>query len=319
MAQMPRGEPRSVPDPEGEQYDAMIREERLKRQRAEAAAAEPSPYRYAAPFSRDPRLDAFYQAPPRLASGVTIGGQTYREIDNGRANVLVPVSDLSPAQLEERLRAINRAFFIADHPFGAFGDGIAGLANASPQARNGALIAGGLADVAAVGVAPLVASVRRPTPSPQGQSAPPTLQRPNIRQRELNATGQATGIAASLTAPMLGSGTMADRRLTPPGWQGNGRKYNEARSHLLARDLGGSGSDMRNIVTLTQNGANTPQMRDFEQGVARRVRGGEVVEYSATPLYDSGVLPPSAVLLTAYGSRGAPTARIVQNPAGRRR
>ena len=39
MAQMPRGEPRSVPDPAGEQYDEMIRQERLKRERAEAAAA----------------------------------------------------------------------------------------------------------------------------------------------------------------------------------------------------------------------------------------------------------------------------------------
>ena len=41
MAQMPRGEPRSVPDPAGEQYDEMIRQERLKRQRAEAVAAQP--------------------------------------------------------------------------------------------------------------------------------------------------------------------------------------------------------------------------------------------------------------------------------------
>jgi hypothetical protein len=39
MALMPRGEPRSVPDPEGELYDEMIRQEREKRRRAEAAAA----------------------------------------------------------------------------------------------------------------------------------------------------------------------------------------------------------------------------------------------------------------------------------------
>ena len=41
MAQMPRGEPRSVPDAAGEQYDEMIRRERLKRERAEAAAPKP--------------------------------------------------------------------------------------------------------------------------------------------------------------------------------------------------------------------------------------------------------------------------------------
>jgi hypothetical protein len=39
MARMPRGEPRSVPDPAGNQYDEMMRQERLKRQRAETAAA----------------------------------------------------------------------------------------------------------------------------------------------------------------------------------------------------------------------------------------------------------------------------------------
>lgn len=41
MAQMPKGEPRSVPDPAGERYDEMIRQERLKRERAEAAVARP--------------------------------------------------------------------------------------------------------------------------------------------------------------------------------------------------------------------------------------------------------------------------------------
>jgi hypothetical protein len=39
MARMPKGGPRSVPDPEGERYDEMIRQERLKRERAEAAVA----------------------------------------------------------------------------------------------------------------------------------------------------------------------------------------------------------------------------------------------------------------------------------------
>jgi len=42
MAQMPRGEPRSVPDPAGERYDEMIRQERLKRGRADAAATKSS-------------------------------------------------------------------------------------------------------------------------------------------------------------------------------------------------------------------------------------------------------------------------------------
>jgi hypothetical protein len=47
---------------------------------------------------------------------------------------------------------------------------------------------------------------------------------------------------------------------------------------------------------------------------------GEVVELlSGTTLHDDGMLPPSAILLTAHGSRGAPIARVILNPAGRRK
>lgn len=42
MGQMPRGEPRSVPDPAGELNEEMIRRERKKRERAAAAAQTPA-------------------------------------------------------------------------------------------------------------------------------------------------------------------------------------------------------------------------------------------------------------------------------------
>ena len=41
MAGMPRGEPRSVPDPDGERYDEMIRQGALKKARAEADESNP--------------------------------------------------------------------------------------------------------------------------------------------------------------------------------------------------------------------------------------------------------------------------------------
>jgi hypothetical protein len=59
-----------------------------------------------------------------------------------------------------------------------------------------------------------------------------------------------------------------------------------------------------------------PQMSSFERQVANRVRAGEVVDYTAKPLYEDGILPPSAVLVTAIGSRQQPTARLIRNPAG---
>ena len=60
-------------------------------------------------------------------------------------------------------------------------------------------------------------------------------------------------------------------------------------------------------------------MSNFGRGIAARVRGGEVIEYGAKPLYRDGVLPPYAILLTATCSRGAPSARLINNPAGRSR
>jgi hypothetical protein len=69
---------------------------------------------------------------------------------------------------------------------------------------------------------------------------------------------------------------------------------------------------------MTHNGANTPQMRDFENAVARRVATGEVVEYGATPIYGAGVGAPAGVLLTAHGPNGS-SARYVHNPTGVRR
>jgi hypothetical protein len=86
-------------------------------------------------------------------------------------------------------------------------------------------------------------------------------------------------------------------------------------AHLLARQLGGLGQPW-NIVTMTDQGANRPQMSSFEAEIARRVRAGEIIDYSATPLYAAGALPPSAKLLTALGPREPPAARLIRNPAG---
>lgn len=69
-------------------------------------------------------------------------------------------------------------------------------------------------------------------------------------------------------------------------------------------------------MTLTQTPTNSPQMSSFENDLARRVRAGEVIDYSVTPLYGDGALAPAAVLLTAAGTRSQPTARVIWNPAG---
>lgn len=307
MAQMPRGEPRSVPDPAGEQYDEMIRQEKLRRLRAEEGLTRPPPF---SPFDRG--VAALFAEPSKRPAPVFRNGREVSVVQPARPPV-------SPTDLAEQQRGIQRARFLAQSPLGGLAYGIATLAGGSPQTRDRALMAGGLADAVMLGGAPRGPRARgQPTP-PKPQLPPAPLRRDDKRLKELNGSGQAMGVEATLTAPMLGSGTRANWRLTPPGWQGNGDIYNEARGHLLGRQLGGLGNDPRNLVTLTQRGANSPQMRDFENQVASRVRSGEVVEYAAMPLYNNGALPPSAILLTAHGSRGAPVARIVNNPAGRPR
>ncbi len=71
----------------------MIRWERMNRAREQAGVTMPPLALHAALFtpskSRSERLDLT----PRPSSTVTIGGQTYRGFDNGRADVLVPIDD----------------------------------------------------------------------------------------------------------------------------------------------------------------------------------------------------------------------------------
>ncbi len=321
MARMPKGEPRSVPDLAGDQYDAMMREERWKKQTIEAAAGKLPFSSYGTSLLPSESLADFIKRSPRPEPSVAIGGQTYRGSDNGRANLLVPVDDpqVSASQLAERRRGVSRVMFMADSPLGSAAYDLALAMNASPAQRNGALVAGGLVDAAMTGAAPFGVRGRGGVSPPRTETNPLGRQRPPVRSSGANASGQAQGKDMTLTKSMLGTGTRANKRVNPPGWQGHGTKFNEGRSHLHAKQLGGSGKTISDLVTLTQNPTNSSHMATFENEVMRRVRDGEVMEYFVKPLYHEGILPPTSMLMLAYGSRGAPIARLVENPAGRRR
>lgn len=310
MARMPSGEPRSVPDPDGERYDEMLRQESLKKARAQGRAVPQSlpgadvGLSFGYPdFSRSSRSPV-----------VTVDG---RQIDT--RCVVGGKAPASAAALAEQRRAVERAFYMTANPLAGAAYGIATIAGASPQTRDRAMMVGGAVDAAMMGVAPRGASIRAQPAQPRAQLMPDPFVRDAVRPRRPNSIEQAIGVDGTITSSMLGTGTKPDRKLKPPGWQGNGRIFNEARGHLLANALGGPGEEMWNLVTQTQRGSNTPQMSNFERAIAARVRRGEVIEYGAKPLYRDGVLPPSSILLTATGSRGAPTARIINNPAGRPR
>lgn len=101
---------------------------------------------------------------------------------------------------------------------------------------------------------------------------------------------------------MIGTGSSASSSIKPPGFLGGGEGH--ARGHLLGRQLGGSGKDPRNLVTLHQNPVNTPVMSSFERQVRKAVEAGETINYSATPIYKGNQLLPSGVTLSANGSGG---------------
>lgn len=303
MAQMPGERPRGGSNSTGGQ------QAQLQRQFASPAAAAFSPFAS--------RLDGLRQTPASVSQTVTLSGQRYKQFDNGRANVLVPILDPTAlAKLAEQRQAGQVVGRLVNNQLGGTLYGMAAMAGASPRVREAARTAGEFGDAILGTGVPRISSVRRPAPAKQGQLATPGWQRPNIRPSELNADRQAGRVEATAIASMLGTGTKANWRIRPPGFEG--RDAGHGRGHLYPKDLGGDGNDRRILVTLSQNPTNHPHMSGFDKRVAQQVRSGEVVEYSATPLYTPGVGPPGTILMTATGSKGTRMGRIVLNPAGRR-
>ncbi|MEU6280057.1 ricin-type beta-trefoil lectin domain protein [Streptomyces sp. NPDC047028] len=120
----------------------------------------------------------------------------------------------------------------------------------------------------------------------------------------LDALGRPQGMSAAISRPMIGEGTPADASIRPPGFTGGRPIGDQARGHLLGRQLGGSGDIPENLVTLLQNPVNTPIMSGFERQVRLAVEGGQFVQYSVTPIYEGSNLVPRAVTLSAYGNGG---------------
>lgn len=141
--------------------------------------------------------------------------------------------------------------------------------------------------------------------------APPT--RPGTALGSLDDLGRPTGAAATVTRETLGSGTRAARGIRPPGYDATA---GHARGHLIGRQLGGSGTDSRNLVTLFQRPANSPVMRGFENQVRAAAEAGEAVRYTAVPVYRGTEAIPRAVTLSARGSRGFRLDVTVLNKGG---
>lgn len=144
--------------------------------------------------------------------------------------------------------------------------------------------------------------------------APAATAAARIDYGRVNAAGQAQGVEATITREMLDTGSTADSAIRPPGFEGGAR--NHSRGHLLARMLGGSGAEERNLVTLYQQDTNSPVMSDFERQVYLAVDAGEVVNYRVTPIYEDGRLMPTSIALQAKGSDGLDISVTIVNRDG---
>lgn len=135
-----------------------------------------------------------------------------------------------------------------------------------------------------------------------------------IKYGKLDDLGRPTGVEAYITPDMIGTGSKASGSIHPPGWSGDGALYNESRGHLLGNQLGGSGSLKENLITLQQNPANSPVMRDFETAVRDAVESGEPVHYKSIPDYDGDNLVARGVTLTGKGDKSYDLGVTVLNP-----
>ncbi|WNZ12103.1 RHS repeat-associated core domain-containing protein [Streptomyces sp. 11x1] len=138
---------------------------------------------------------------------------------------------------------------------------------------------------------------------------------------------RASGVEACLDTAYLESnpGSDVSRDIRPPGYEWAGRFARHLglvpreainNCHLLGRDLGGSGTDLRNLSTCSRQ-ANTwvrgdgrleHNMYNFESRTNRAIESGQVVRYSVTPKYDGARTVPVAFQIAASGvyKNGAP-------------
>lgn len=117
---------------------------------------------------------------------------------------------------------------------------------------------------------------------------------------------------AHLTAEFLASnpGTSASPSIRPPGFESGAAGHN--RGHLIAKQLGGSGTTIANLIT--QYVRPNQQQRVQESLVKAAVLACETVDYLVEALYaGGGSLPVTATELVAIGDKGFTLHAIIPN------
>ncbi|RKE05011.1 DNA/RNA non-specific endonuclease [Streptomyces sp. TLI_171] len=154
----------------------------------------------------------------------------------------------------------------------------------------------------------------------------------NLGSTDPNYGNRATGIEACLDSAYLATHPGSDpdvKKVTPPGylwgksyagWLGLDSRYTINACHLLASQLSGSGTDLRNLSTCSR-AANTytsppgsidENMYYWEDQVKVAIDSGQVVHYRVVPKYLGDRTAPVSYEMTAEGvySDGRPGIRF---------
>ena len=136
-----------------------------------------------------------------------------------------------------------------------------------------------------------------------------------IHYGKLDYLERPTGVKARLDASYINTGTHANPKIQPPDFI-TGAGSNRARGHLLGRQLGGSGDDIRNLVTIQHCPVNTPNMSSVEGRIRKALERGETVDVLITPMYKGPSRIPAGITIDAQGSGGFREIVTLLNPPG---
>lgn len=120
-----------------------------------------------------------------------------------------------------------------------------------------------------------------------------------IVYEEKDELGRPTGAYGLFKKDMINTGTPANQKIKPPGFKSGNPPYEHSRGHLIGRQLGGSGDDERNLITLYQRPANTPYMTTYENQIRRVLEKGQTVFYRVKVDYEENRVFPVAVTMEA--------------------
>lgn len=116
-----------------------------------------------------------------------------------------------------------------------------------------------------------------------------------VHYGEYDEYNRPTTANALIKPEMIGTGSGAKQEIKPPGFISGLDPHNHSRGHLIGRQLGGSGEDPKNLVTLYQNPVNTPFMTKYENMVRKAADNGETIRYRVIPVYEGDIGMPTAV------------------------